>query len=195
MKVLIACEYTGIVREAFRVLGHNAWSCDLKPSLISGNHYQGNVLEILNNNWDLIIAHPPCKYLSHSSEPALYKNPSRIFDRLQAFNFFLKFTKLNCHHVCIENSYSSFISKHYRPPSQIIQPYNFGDRYQKKTCLWLKGLPPLLFSVKVYRGDFKRSLNNKPYSVWYSNNKNLRDRTFPGIASAMALQWSITINK
>lgn len=141
MKVLVACEYSGTVRDAFAAKGHEAWSCDILPSDTPGNHYQGDVGDILSNHWDLIIAHPPCTHLAVSGCRWFDK---KIADGRQqaAVDFFMKFTNINCNKIAIENPISIMSTK-YRKPDQIIHPYMFGDGERKATCLWLKNLPKL----------------------------------------------------
>jgi site-specific DNA-cytosine methylase len=141
MKVLIACESSGIVRDQFRLLGADAYSCDLLPAdTESEYHIICDVFNILFDNWDLVIAHPPCTYLSVSGQHWNYRRPERKILTAEAVNFFLKFTELNCAWA-IENPVG-IMSTNYRKPDQIIQPYQFGDDASKRTCLWLKDLPP-----------------------------------------------------
>lgn len=142
MKVLIACEFSGIVRDAFKAKGHNAWSCDLLPTEKKGNHMICDVLETLNEGWDLMIAHPPCTYLSvsgmHWTTRGL-RDPQLTED---ALNFVKALMDAPIRKICIENPIS-IISSRIRKPDQIIQPWWFGEDASKKTCLWLKGLPLL----------------------------------------------------
>src|SRR5688572_4323300 len=151
LRVLIACEFSGVVRDAFATRGHDAWSCDLLPTERPGNHIQGDVLTVLNHGWDLMIAHPPCTYLSNAGAKHLYRgkvlNPDRLKLGLAAKEFFLALLESDIPKVCVDNPIPStvFLMPKY---SQVIQPYFFGDAVQKKTCLWLKNLPPL-FSTEV----------------------------------------------
>lgn len=142
MKVLVACEYSGRVRNAFIKLGHDAMSCDLLPSEAPGPHYQGNVFDIINDGWDLMIAHPPCTYLSvsgmHWTARGL-RDPKLTED---ALDFVLRLMDAPIERIAIENPVS-VISSRIRKPNQIVNPYQFGEDASKKTCLWLKGLPPL----------------------------------------------------
>jgi len=202
MKVLVACEFSGIVREAFRAKGHDAWSCDLVPTEIPGQHIQGNVLEILDDGWDMMIAHPPCTHLSCSGAKHFSK---KIADgrQQQGIDFFMKFTTTSIPLVCIENPIG-IMSRLYRKPDQIIQPWQFGHEAQKSTCLWLKGLPKLCPTNIVGKGDFYVSPSGKKLPVWYGDAslngkkigynteemKRIRNRTFKGVAEAMAEQWS-----
>jgi site-specific DNA-cytosine methylase len=143
MNVLVACEFSGIVRNEFEKLGHNAWSCDLLPSELPGNHYQGDVFEFLNKmpTWDLIIAHPPCTDLAVSG--ARYFKQKRANGTQQiAIDFFMRLASLDCTKICIENPIG-IMSRIWRKPDQIIQPWEFGHPESKATCLWLKGLPKL----------------------------------------------------
>ncbi len=193
MKVLIACEFSGIVRESFKKRGHDAWSCDLLPTEIEGKHYQCDISNVLGlgNNWDLMIAHPPCTYLSNAGARHLYPkgilNLSRLGLALRAKRFFLELLNANIPKICVENPVPSKIIG-LPQYDQIIQPYYFGDMVQKKTCLWLKGLKPLEYikpdnvpqSTKVSGNWFKKGGKDRP--------KN-RSRTFQGIANAMADQW------
>jgi hypothetical protein len=191
MKVLVACEFSGIVREAFSKRGHDAWSCDLLPTEIPGQHYQCDLKEIMHHWWDLVIAHPPCTYLSNAGARFLYPKCKLNNDRLklaqQAKEFFMLIYNWNIPKLCIENPVPSKIiglPKY----TQIIQPYYFGDMVQKKTCLWLKNLPPLKYnkpdiipqSTKIPGNWFNRGGKDRQ--------KN-RARTFQGIANAMAEQW------
>jgi len=206
MKVLIACEFSGIVREAFKKHGHNAWSCDLLSSEILGQHIQGDVLKILNNGWDLMIAHPPCTYLTYAGV-AHWNKPGRAEKRKQAMEFFMYLMNAPIPKICIENPVG-YPSKVFRKPDQIIQPYYFGDRLLKRTCLWLKGLPPLIWA-KEDELFWKKTATDYPEPEYYQKTgkqkgrkryyidamkggkdraKN-RSRFFPGIANAMAEQW------
>lgn len=138
MKVLVACEYSGVVREAFKNKGHDVWSCDLLPTEIEGNHYQGNVLDILDDNWDMMIAHPPCTYLSNAGARFLYPkgelNNERLAQGLEAKEFFMKLYNTNIPRICIENPIPSRV---FELPmyTQTIQPFEHGHPFRKKTCL------------------------------------------------------------
>ena len=191
MRVLIACEFSGIVREAFKKRGHYAMSCDLLSSEIEGNHYCGNVLDVLNEGWDLMIGHPPCTYLSNAGARFLYPkgvlNQERLELARKAKEFFMKLYCAPINKVCIENPIPSRaigLPKY----DQIIQPYYFGHPFQKKTCLWLRGLPLLTYKIP----DIKPQSTKIPGN-WF--NKGGKDRqknrakTFQGIANAMAEQW------
>jgi hypothetical protein len=196
MRILIACEFSGIVREAFKAQGHDAWSCDVLPTEIEGNHIQGDVMEILDDGWDLMVAHPPCTYISNAGARFLYPkgklNKARYKLGIQASIFFKKLFDCSIPRICIENPIPSKI---FELPnrSQIIQPYQFGHEFQKKTCLWLKNLPNLQPTKIV---EIRQS--TKVAGNWFNhggkNRQKNRSRTFSGIASAMAEQWSNNAN-
>ena len=139
MKVLIACEFSGIVRDAFAKKGHDVWSCDLLPTEAPGQHIQGDVLEVIKDRWDLMIAHPPCTYLSYAGK-ASWNDPGRKGKRDKAMEFFLKLWEAPIEKICIENPQGypcEFIK-----PMQKINPFDFGDPERKRVLLWLKNLPP-----------------------------------------------------
>ena len=195
MRVLVACEESQRVCIEFRRLGHEAYSCDIEPC--SGGHpewhLQQDVTELLKIKWDLIIAHPPCTYLSNAGARFLYPkgelNKERLQKGLEAKEFFMKLWKADCPRIAVENPVPS---KVYGLPvySQIIQPYDFGHPYSKKTCLWLKGLPKLQPTEIVPESERE---STKIAGNWF--NKGGKDRqknrakTCPGIAKAMAEQW------
>ena len=189
MKVLIACEFSGVVREAFKALGHNAWSCDLIPSDISGQHIQGDVREVLHEGWDLMIAHPPCTYLAVSGA-RWFKD--RQQEQLEALDFVKVLLDAPIEKIALENP-KSVISTKIRKPDQIIQPWQFGHPEQKTTCLWLKNLPPLIHTNILrlpesgrWNNQTPSGQNNLPES---KNRSRLRSITYKGIAEAMAKQW------
>jgi hypothetical protein len=180
MRVLVACEFSGVVREAFGARGHDAWSCDLLRTEIPGNHYCGDVRDILDEGWDLMIAHPPCTHLAVSG--------ARWFkDKLQEQDDALIFVRLLLDapipQIALENPVS-IISTRIRKPDQIIQPWQFGEPYVKTTCLWLKELP-LLRSTNVVEGREQKCWKEPPSPDRWK----MRSRTYPGIAQAMAEQW------
>lgn len=184
MKVLIACEFSGILREAFRLLGHNAWSCDLLPTEIPGQHIQDDVLKHLDDGWDIMIAHPPCTHLAVSGA-RWFKNKKK--EQIEAVSFFSKLLYTETiPKIAIENPIS-IISTRLRKPDQIIQPWQFGHGETKSTCLWLKGLPKL-HPTNIVSGREERIHNMPPSKDRWKN----RSRTFQGIAEAMANQWGIT---
>ena len=203
MKVLIACEYSGAVRDAFIKQGHDAMSCDLLPTDVDGPHYQGSVTDILNDGWDLMIAHPPCTYLAVSGNRWLYnkdgsKNEERWDNRREALDFVRLLMNAPIKRIAVENPVS-VISSEIRKPDQIIQPWQFGDEAQKTTCLWLKNLPKLKPTKIVGKGEFVTFKSGKKHPAWYAEafakaktkaeRQKLRSKTFQGIADAMAEQW------
>jgi len=191
MKVLIACEFSGIVREAFKKRGHDAWSCDLLPTEIPGQHMQDDVLKHLNEGWDLMIAHPPCTHLAVSG--ARYFAEKLIDGRQRAALDFVKLLlNADVPHIALENPVS-IISTQIRKPDQIIQPYMFGHNTTKTTCLWLKRLPLLIPTKIVDKGDRKFYASGKSSPLWHAKTGGgcgqKRSITFQGIAEAMASQW------
>jgi hypothetical protein len=205
MKVLVACEFSGIVRDAFLRRGHDAWSCDLLPTEKGGPHIQGDVLEILNDGWDLMVAHPPCTYLSYAAT-SVWDEGGRVWKRLEALHFFAQLWKAPINKICIENPMgcaSPTIAKY----TQIIQPYYFGDSESKRTCLWLKNLPKLehrptdtLFGEathtkpKIY-GYYKKGkkkgmpIYGNSYLKFSEDRGKIRSIFWPSVAKAMAEQW------
>jgi hypothetical protein len=193
MKVLVACEYSGTVRDAFIKNGHDAISCDLLPTESPGPHYQGSVLDILNNGWDMMIAHPPCTYLSNAGARFLYPkgvlNELRLAQGLEAKNFFMLLWNANISMIAIENPTPSrvFALPKY---DQVIQPYEYGHPVQKRTCLWLKNLPNLTPTNIVEQRQSSKVPGNWFNKGGKDRQKN-RAKTFDGIADAMAEQWGI----
>lgn len=186
MKVLIACEYSGTVREAFRKRGFDAWSCDLLPTEIPGQHIQGDVLKILGDGWDLIIAHPPCTHLAVSG--ARHFEVKRADGRQQeAIEFFMAMVNAPARHVAVENPVC-IMSSIYRKADQTIQPWMFGHGETKATCLWLKNLPRLK-PTNIVPGREQRIHLMPPVPDRWKE----RSRTFQGIADAMAQQWGDAI--
>lgn len=179
MKVLVACEYSGTVRDAFKAKGHDAWSCDLLPTEKPGNHIQDDVLKHLAG-WDLIIAHPPCTHLSISG--ARWWG-AKVHEQDEGVKFFMSIVSAPVKKLAIENPIGK-ISTVWRKPDQIIQPWQFGHGETKATCLWLDGLPKLKPS-KIVEGREAR-IHKMPPSV---NRWKERSRTYQGIADAMAEQW------
>ena len=202
LKVLVACEYSGRVRDAFIARGHTAMSCDLLPTDVVGPHYQGDVFDIINDGWDLMIAHPPCTYLSvsgmHWTTRGL-RDPQLTEDALE---FVQRLMDAPIERIAVENPIS-VISSRIRKPDQIISPYQFGHDASKKTCLWLKGLP-LLTPTQMVEPRVVITPSGKPAKRWgnqcdnYGQDKlppsadrwKLRSATYQGIADAMADQWS-----
>jgi hypothetical protein len=180
MKVLVACEFSGIVRDAFAVKGHDAWSCDLLPTERPGQHIQGDVLQILNDGWDLMIAHPPCTHLAVSGA-RWFKD--KLDEQQDALDFVWVLLHAPIGKVALENPIS-IISSHIRKPDQIIQPWQFGHGETKATCLWLKNLP-LLKPTNIVDGRTARVHRQPPGPDRWKE----RSRTLQGIAEAMADQW------
>jgi len=183
MKVLIACEFSGIVRDAFIAKGHDAISCDLLPSEKPGPHIQDNILNHLYDGWNIMIAFPPCPYLTVSANKYYKINPERYWDRLKAAEFFLNLALIKIEKICIENPIG-IMSGFYRRPDQIIQPWMFGHGETKATCLWLKNLPKLQ-PTNIVDGREGRIWKMTPSPERWKD----RSRTFQGIANAMANQW------
>jgi len=182
MKVLVACEYSGRVRDAFIARGHDAISCDLLPTESPGPHYQGDVFDIINDGFDLMIAHPPCTHLAVSG--ARYFAEKRADGRQQeAIVFFMRLASADIPMIAIENPIC-IMSSIWRKPNQIIQPWQFGHGETKATCLWLKNLP-LLIPTNIVSGRENR-IHKLPPS---SDRWKLRSITFQGVADAMASQW------
>lgn len=189
MKVLVACEMSGRVRDAFIAHGHEAVSCDLLPSQAPGPHIQGDVLAVLDHGWDLMIAFPPCTYLCSSGLHWNRRRPERAALTEQALQFVQQLLEAPIPRIALENPVGC-ISTRIRKPDQIIQPWQFGDDASKATCLWLRNLPPLV-PTNVLRKD--RYANQTPSGqnrLGPSAERALiRSLTYPGIARAMAEQW------
>ena len=216
MKVLIACEESQAVTKAFRELGHEAYSCDILPA--SGGHpewhIQRDVFEVINEGWDLMVAHPPCTFLAVSGASWYYhpedKNlpveqrrphpryPNRAMDREMAVGFFMALMNAPIERIAVENPIG-IMSSRFRKPDQIVQPWQFGDSASKSTCLWLKNLPKLTATEIVDKGEIVTFASGKSMPKWYADalytaktkeeRQTLRSKTFPGIAKAMAEQW------
>ena len=193
MNILVACEFSGIVRDAFLAKGHNAISCDLEPTDSPGPHCQGDVTALLHHRWDLIIAHPPCTFLTSSGARWLKDQPplksrrpvgeARRILQQEAAKFFMQFVNCPCTKVVIENPIG-VMSNLYRKPDQIVHPWEFGHGVVKATCLWLKGLPKLQ-PTNIVDGRYPECHRQPPGP----NRSKLRSTTYPGIALAMAEQW------
>ena len=181
MRVLIACEYSGIVRDAFAALGHDAWSCDLLPTERLGNHINGDVIHHLHRNWDMMIAHPPCTHLAVSG--ARWFRDKQI-EQAEALDFVRRLMDAPIPRIAIENPIS-IISSRIRKPDLIIQPWQFGHGETKATCLWLKNLPKLV-PTNIVEGREARIHKMPPGPDRWKE----RSRTYQGIATAMATQWS-----
>lgn len=213
MRVLVACEYSGRVRDAFRSLGHHAVSCDLLPTDSEGPHHQGDVFDIIGDGWDLMIAHPPCTYLTISAEwaykeeqtkkikPGTLIGAARQAAREEAIKFVMAMANAPIDRIAIENPVG-VLSSRWREPDQFIQPYEYGDDASKKTCLWLQNLPRL--SPTAFTPPrLALSADCRSYSLRWSNqtdsgqNKEppsedrwkIRSTTWQGWADAMARQW------
>tara|TARA_R100000781_G_scaffold68332_1_gene43024 strand:- start:600 stop:1217 length:618 start_codon:yes stop_codon:yes gene_type:complete len=189
MKVLVACEYSGIVRNAFTAKGHDAWSCDILDTESEGNHIKGNALEQLDKGWDLMVAHPPCTHLSVSGARWFTEGKKPIKLREDALDFVHKLMNAPIKRICIENPVS-VISSHIRKADQTINPYQFGHTEYKKTCLWLKNLPLLEETDNVLE-ETKLLPNKIAKRIWWlgSGKGKERSKFYTGIALAMADQW------
>lgn len=195
MRVLIACEFSGIVRDAFSAKGHDAWSCDLLPSERQGNHIQDDVLQHLQDGWDMVLGFPPCTFLCNSGVRWLKGNSERQTNRQNAIRFVKTIWDAPCERVCIENPIGC-LSTAWMKPSQIIQPFDHGHPDWKSTCLWLRGLPLLQPSVitfpeQVVGGGMKPGrISSRIHRLPPSDHRwKDRSRTYEGIAKAMADQW------
>ena len=192
MKILVACEESQAVTKEFRKLGHEAYSCDVIEC--SGGHpewhLQQDVTELLEKEWDMIIAFPPCTHLAVSGA-AWFEEKRKDGRQQEGIDFFMKFANANCERLAIENPVG-IMSTQWRKPDQIVQPYEFGHMEQKKTCLWLKGLPKLVGTDNVKDEMMKLSKKERERIHYLSpgpERAKLRSKTFPGIAKAMAEQW------
>ena len=200
MRVLIACEFSGAVRDAFRRRGHDAWSCDLLPSETDGPHYICDVQDILGDGWDMMIAHPPCTYLASMGIWWNAKRPERWPLTFEALALADKLASAPIARIAVENPIG-YLNRHWERfpngPDQIINPWQFGHEANKPTCLWLKDLPRLVPTKLVGKGEFYIKANGARMSKWShvtsGTNKAKRakiaSRTFKGIADAMAEQW------
>lgn len=189
MKILIACEFSGIVREAFRARGHDAISCDLLPTEIPGPHLQQDVLGVLDQGWDMMIAHPPCTYLSASGLHWNTKRPERIALTNQALDFVRTLLNAPIPKIALENPIGC-ISSQIRKPDQIIQPWWFGEDASKKTCLWLKDLPLLQKTNPLIKKLYANQTPTGQNKVGETANRwKERSRTYVLVGAAMANQW------
>ena len=216
IRVLVACEYSGTTRDVFKNLGFDAWSCDILPTDVPGNHYQGSVFDIINDGWDLLIAHPPCTYLSSAGlhfcniEKHGRKAIDRIKERNKAIEFFLDLYDSPIKHICLENPLGH-LSANILAPTQIIHPYYFGEREMKRTALWLKNLPPLNYKLqddlfgfqtaterpKPYHTDLCKKtgkIKNRYFTDAITNGKlktgHEKSKSFQSISNAMGEQWA-----
>lgn len=207
MKILIACEYSGRVRNAFTKLGHDVMSCDLLPTELPGKHYQGDVLDILQEDWGMMIAHPPCTFLTNAQSWTYYhpadrllerhlrrphpKYPDRRHQQDEAIKFFKTLLTAPIPRICIENPVPmGRVIDHVGPYAQTIQPYMFGEDASKRTCLWLKGLPPLRPTNYIEKKTYANQTPSGQNKLGPSPDRwKERSRTYQGIADAMADQW------
>ena len=190
MKILIACEYSGQIRDSFARFGHDVLSCDFLPTEREGKHYQGDVRDILySQKWDLMVAHPSCTHLATSGAKHFWRKEK---EQKEALDFVRLLMNAPIPRWAIENPIS-VISSRIRPPDQIIQPYEYGDSFQKSTCLWLKNLPKLRPTKIVDRGEFYVSPSGKKLPAWYAKHGKGKGKersiSFPGIAKAIGEQW------
>ncbi len=195
MKVLIACEYSGRVRDAFIKLGHDAISCDLLPTDSPGPHYQGDIFDLDFTEFDLMIAHPPCTYLSNSGVCHLHKDTSRWPKLFEGAEFFRQLLEVPVERIAIENPIMHKYAKQLIggvKQTQVVQPWMFGNMEQKATCLWLKGVKPLIESNNV-KAEMMALPKNERQRLHYlppsADRWKLRSTTYQGIADAMAMQW------
>ncbi len=195
MRVLVACEYSGTVRDAFASLGHDAMSCDILPTDVAGKHYQGNVLDVLDDGWDLMIAHPPCTYLTNAGVTWLHRDPARWGLLDEGAAFFKVLLNANIQRIAVENPIMHKYAKERIggiQQSQVVQPWMFGHMEQKATCLWLKGLP-LLTPTDNVKDEMMKLPKNQRERLHYlppsPTRWKERSKTFDGIAKAMARQW------
>lgn len=206
MRILIACEESDEVRSRFEKMGFDAWSCDIQPNRNpKAKHYQCDIFEVIDKGWDAMLAFPPCTDLAVSGS-RWFEEKIKDGRQQKSIEFFIKIANAHIKHIAIENPIG-IMSKNFRKPDQIIQPYYFGDEAQKTTCLWLKNFPklyhnqaPNLFDDKithVSKGDFIIHASGKKKPKWYAEafklkkdeRSKIRSKTFPGIAEAMAEQW------
>ena len=180
MRVLVACEYSGAVRDAFRARGHDAMSCDLLPTDVPGPHYQGDVRDVLDDGWDLMVAHPPCTHLAVSGA-RWFKDKQA--EQAEALAFVRLLLAAPVARIALENPVS-IISSRVRKPDQVIQPWQFGHGETKATCLWLKNLPPLT-PTDIVDGREARVHRMAPSPTRWKE----RSKTYAGVAAAMADQW------
>ena len=195
MRVLVACEYSGTVRDAFDALGHDAMSCDLLPTDVAGNHYQGSVFDVLGDGWDLMIAHPPCTYLTNAGVTWLHRDPQRWALLDEGAAFFKALLNADIPRIAVENPIMHKYAKERIggvQQNQVVQPWMFGHMEQKATCLWLKGLPLLAPTNNVKEEMMKLPKNQRErlhYLLPSPTRWKERSKTFDGIAAAMAKQW------
>ena len=198
MKILVACEYSGTVRDAFIAAGHDAMSCDLLPTDVDGPHYQGDVFDLDLTQFDMMIAHPPCTYLTNAGVTWLHKDPTRWGNLDDGAAFFKSLINAPIPRICVENPIMHKYAKERIggvKQSQVVQPWMFGHMEQKATCLWLKGLPLLqpTNNVKAAMMELPDRERQRLHSLPPSADRwKLRSTTYAGIAKAMAQQWRTT---
>lgn len=201
-RILIACEYSGIVRSAFSRLGWDAWSCDLLPTELPGNHLQCSALDVLNDGWDMMIAFPPCTYLTYAGMRNWY-DEGRAYKRIKAAEFFMQMYNAPVQHIAVENP-QGIMAKIFREPDMTIHPYYFGESEMKRTCLWLKNLPKLEYHLENNLFA-EKTATEKPQPVFIDKNGKaryftdsirnkqqgkMRSKSFEGISNEMAEQWT-----
>lgn len=201
MRVLVACEYSGRVRDAFIAQGHDAMSCDILPTDAPGPHYQGDVRDVLCDGWDMMVAHPPCTYLTNAGVTWLHRDPTRWAKLDEGAAFFQTLLDAPIPRICVENP---IMHKHAKEriggvkQSQVVQPWMFGHMEQKATCLWLKGLP-LLQPTNNVKAAMMELPDNERQRLHYlppsADRWKIRSTTYQGIADAMASQWSTAIKE
>jgi hypothetical protein len=194
MKILIACEYSGIVRDAFTKKGHDAWSCDILPTESPGNHIQDDILNHLDKNWDMMIAHPPCTHLAVSGARWFSNGHKPISLQIESLEFVRKLMNAPINKIAVENPVS-VISTKIKKPTQIIQPFHYGHAVKKTTCLWLKNLPNLIPTKMVEpemvknKGYIMSKFHYDTFKLPKAIRGKVRSRFYEGIAEAMAEQW------
>ena len=209
MRILIACEFSGVVRNAFSLLGHDAWSCDLRPTKnpiqpspnaknpnvgIPAQHIRGDVTSVLNDGWDMMIAFPPCTFLCTMGIWWNHKRPTRWQKTFEAMEFVTTLWNAPIPHIAIENPVG-YLNSHWQKPNQVTYPWQHGHEANKDICLWLHGLPTLRPTKLVSKGKFYRKKNGSRISAWSHQKSGGPQRaeiaatTFSGVASAMAHQW------
>lgn len=186
LKILVACEYSGIVSQAFRSKGHHVVSCDLLPSPGQRHHYCGDVRDILYRRWDMLIAFPPCTYLAKAGLHYCINDLNRQWERDKALKFFIQLMEAPIPRIALENP-AGYVNSHYRPPDQITSPHRYGSPYSKEICLWLKNLPPLIDTC-VSPG-LKKVSNHVNSRMSQAQKRHIKSKFFPEMAQAMADQW------
>jgi hypothetical protein len=183
VKILIACEYSGIVRDAFLARGHEVWSCDIVPTERPGPHIVNDVRNVLDHDWDMLIAHPPCTHMSYAGVRWFKDDPDRWRRAREDFAFFMQMINAPIPRIAVENV-RGYAWKWHKRPDQVVQPFHFGEPIMKSTCFWLKDLPPLMATL----------ICTDPYINWTAKGKaghqsKYRSKFWPGMAAAMAAQW------